>query len=406
MLGTRAPDDERAAPPGRARVWGALPALAVALLAAGFACAPESPATGVEEGGLVILPAPGASSPAAADQDLPPRPWFHDFGSVPDGEVVKHVYRLKNVEPVPIAIERISPSCGCTVPSVSYVDERGERVESLSPRSGAERLITIPPGTEAELEIRIDTRDIRTKNSDKLVLVNVSTDSPEHRYFKVEAHIKVESPFLLTPNGIDLESVPRSAGGSGRCDIVQAPGYEHRVEGLANVPQDVEASLTYEERLGRKVWVLEAALVPPLEPGRQTRYLEVTTVDGQGRPYRSIEIGITAFATEDVLAEPARLVAVVERGASAVDVEARVFSQLAGHRIKIASARLEGEDTAGLSLSYAPVEADAAGRSTAWTVTLGAAVPAGEDMLQGKVALVLDEAERPPIEIPFVVHVR
>lgn len=388
----------------RLRGWSALPAAAAALLAAGFACAPEAPPPSEAEGGLVILP---ADAGAPVDPDLPPRPWFHDFGSVPDGETVSHVFRLKNLETVPVTIERIAPSCGCTVPSVSYVDGQGQLVESLSARSGAEQLITIPPGFEADLEIRIDTRDIRTKNSDKLVLVNLTTDSADHRYFKVEAHIKVESPFLLTPNGIDLESIPRSAGGSGRCEIVQAPGYAHRVEGLAKVPEDVEAALTLEERNGRSFWVLQAGLRPPLELGRQTRYFEITTVDGEGRPYRPIEIGITGFATEDVLAEPARLVAITARDAAGpVSVEARVFSQLAGHRIKLAEARLEGTDTSGLALSFAPEAADSAGRSTAWTVTLTAQAPAGEDVLQGKVVAVLDEPDRPAIEIPFVVHVR
>lgn len=387
------------------RANGTLPLLAVALagslLAAGFACAPEPQEAGAE-GGLVVLPDPTA----VQDPDLLPRPYYHDFGTVPDGEVVQHAFRVRNVEAHPITIERISASCGCTVPSVSYVDERGERVVGASPRAGAEDLITIPPGVVAELELRIDTRDIRTKNDDKLYTVTVATDAPDHRFFKVEAHIKVESPFLLTPNGIDLKTIPRSAGGTGHCDVVQAPGYAHRVEGLRDVPDDVEASLRHEERFGRNVWVLEASLRPPLALGRQTRYFQIATVDAEGRPYRPIEVGLTAFVTEDVLAEPPRLIAIAERGASEpVTTTAEVRSQLAGQRITITDVILEGPRLDGLDVTYEPEALDAEGRSASWTVTLSARPPAGEDVLQGKVFVTL-AGGLPPVEIPFVVHVR
>jgi len=377
-------------------------ALALAPIGAGIACGPDRAPSHGAEGGLVVLPDDGP-----VDPDLPPRDDFHDFGHVPDGDTARHVFHLRNVESYPIAIQRLSPSCGCTVPSISYVGKDGQKVAGLPSHSDADDLITIPPGVETDLEIRIDTHDVRSKNTDRLYMVKVTTDAPDHRFFSVEAHILVESPFLVTPSLIDLQTIPTDAGGSGSCDIVQAPGFEHRVDALVDVPDDVDASITYEERLGRNVWVLHAGLKPPVPLGRQCRYLKVSTVDRDGKPYRPLEIGLTANVTEDVLAEPPRLVVLTDRGAADPSVvKSRVSSQLSGDRIRVTDAHLEGQHLTGLSLSYVPDDPDDSGRSTSWTVELQAVAPAQEDLLQGAVVVTLDEPNLPKVEIPFVVHVR
>jgi hypothetical protein len=40
----------------------------------------------------------------------------HNFGSITEGEVIKHVFTFKNVGTVPLVISDIQTSCGCTVP--------------------------------------------------------------------------------------------------------------------------------------------------------------------------------------------------------------------------------------------------------------------------------------------------
>jgi Protein of unknown function (DUF1573) len=40
----------------------------------------------------------------------------HNFGSITEGEVIKHVFNFKNVGTVPLVISDIQTSCGCTVP--------------------------------------------------------------------------------------------------------------------------------------------------------------------------------------------------------------------------------------------------------------------------------------------------
>jgi Protein of unknown function (DUF1573) len=40
----------------------------------------------------------------------------HNFGTITEGEVTKHVFKFKNTGAVPLVISDIQTSCGCTVP--------------------------------------------------------------------------------------------------------------------------------------------------------------------------------------------------------------------------------------------------------------------------------------------------
>jgi hypothetical protein len=43
----------------------------------------------------------------------------HDFGTINEGEKVTYVYTFKNTGAVPLIIEGVRPSCGCTAPNWS-----------------------------------------------------------------------------------------------------------------------------------------------------------------------------------------------------------------------------------------------------------------------------------------------
>ncbi|MCU0356257.1 MAG: DUF1573 domain-containing protein [Cyclobacteriaceae bacterium] len=43
----------------------------------------------------------------------------HDFGTIKEGAKVTHVYKFKNTGEVPLIIEDVRPSCGCTAPEWS-----------------------------------------------------------------------------------------------------------------------------------------------------------------------------------------------------------------------------------------------------------------------------------------------
>ena len=41
----------------------------------------------------------------------------HDFGTLKEGDKVTHIYKFKNTGAVPLIIETVRPSCGCTAPN-------------------------------------------------------------------------------------------------------------------------------------------------------------------------------------------------------------------------------------------------------------------------------------------------
>jgi hypothetical protein len=377
-------------------------ALLTALVALA-SCAPgaEQQALG---GGLVVLP---PEDPGVVDPDLAPRNYYHDFGDVPDGDVVEHVYRLQNVEEVPVSIVRIIPSCGCSVPTVSYVSETGELVRGTRDPTGKTKVIEIPPGVTADLSLRIDTREIRLKNADKLVSMNIETDARGEYYLTLEAHVRVVKPFFLTPNGIQLSKIPRSGGGRGRFEIAQAPGFAHRIVGVAEKPDDVAIEITRKGLEPREVWSVVGELLPPLEPGRQTRYVTLDTVDEEGNPYRPLRFGITGLVTEDVISDPARIVFACDKDErTPTSSEVRVFSLLQGHRLRVTGAELPPEHRELLALAYSTEELDDSGKSGEWMLTLATRPPLEGEILRGNARLFFDDPQVESLEVPYVVHLR
>jgi hypothetical protein len=74
----------------------------------------------------------------------------HDFGTITEGEVVKHAYHFKNTGESPLLIYNAVASCGCTVPS--YPKE------------------PIAPGAEGDIVVEFNSNN-RTGHQQKNVLV-------------------------------------------------------------------------------------------------------------------------------------------------------------------------------------------------------------------------------------------
>lgn len=74
----------------------------------------------------------------------------HSFGTITEGEKVRHAYRFKNTGEHPLVISNAVASCGCTVPS--YPKE------------------PIPPGKEGEIIVEFNSKN-RAGHQQKNVLV-------------------------------------------------------------------------------------------------------------------------------------------------------------------------------------------------------------------------------------------
>ena len=377
----------------------------VLLAASGCDAAPD--ATHAAAGrGLVFVstedstigPLPG--TPAA-------RPYFHDFGSVPDGVVVEHVFRLRNTDPGPVAIKRIVSSCGCTVPLVRYVDADGRVVEGEPTSSGADELISIPPGALAEIELRVDTGDIRLKNIDKLLMVTVTTDSENGYYIQLETHILVSRPFETVPHGFDFGRVPVNGGAARSVEVVQAGGFDHAITEVLEHPTGVMVELVPADRLGRRVWTVTARIEPPLALGIWRGELRLGTRTVAGEPGRELVIPMTAMGVLDIQCDPARL-AFRADPETAGEFLATLSSLLPGHRLRVVGAEVEAEHAELLSLSFEPVEPAAEGRSGNWGLVMRTRppFPAAEEILRGDARLTLDDLQNPEVVVPYVVHLR
>ncbi len=62
----------------------------------------------------------------------------YDFGAIPEGEVVDHIFTFTNTGEAPLIIQSASASCGCTVPSYSKEP--------------------VPAGSTGEIAVRFNSR--------------------------------------------------------------------------------------------------------------------------------------------------------------------------------------------------------------------------------------------------------
>jgi len=372
----------------------------------GAANAAASAATAQGQGLVIVVDPQNTTekAPMRSDGTYELRPNFHDFGSVPDGETPSYVFRLRNTDPVPVAVKKLKPSCGCTVPSLRYLDDEGQLVHGLGHTVADRPHIVVPPGKVLEVEVQIDTREIKTKNADKLNTVTISTDSPNSYYLQLETHILVEAPFNVVPMTLDMGRIPRSAGGEGRVDLVPAAGfYGWRASGILEQPDDLFCELSHENVLGNDKWTLTSRFAAGVSPGRQLREVVVATRTADDGPGPNVKVPILAMVVDDIQFEPARF---VFRAEPRQRFTVRMRSLLAGHRYAVVGALLPEEHRELLEVSYKGEDEDSDDRSATWLVSL--MLPEiGEALdypLRGKLLLQLDDPQHPEVEVGYVIH--
>ena len=378
-------------------------ALLLALFPLWLGSCGETPAVKAGQG-LVLLPYDGPLGRGVKERD--PRLEFHDFGRVPDGDTVTRVFRMRNDDARPIAIQRVDPGCGCTVPALRAVLPDGSIVQGEPVKSKVPVLLSIPPGAIFELELAIHTRDMVTKNADKLLTVRLATDSPASYFVTLELHILVEKPFAIVPGTLALGLVPESGGKEGKVEIVPAGAFAHTLGELRELPPGVTAELSFEERNFMPLWTLKAALHPPLERGLRTLTLRIATRDETGAEGRDLEVPLTAQVVADLTADPSRIVFKVEGDAPA-EGQLELYSLLPGQRLRVIGVELPEEARSWLAAEAVPLEADGSGASERWRIVLRATppLPPGK-ALSGRLRLRLDDPQHPEHELDYVVHAR
>lgn len=110
----------------------------------------------------------------------------HDFGTITDGDKVKHIFAFTNSGENPLVISNAKGSCGCTVPKW--------------PRE------PIAPGASAEIEVAFNSSK-KLGNQTKTVTITANTE-PEQTFLKITAQVEAD------PNAPPAETkAPQGEGG-------------------------------------------------------------------------------------------------------------------------------------------------------------------------------------------------
>ncbi len=100
-----------------------------------------------------------------------------DFGTIKDGEKVKHTYKFKNTGKEPLIISSAKGSCGCTVPK--WPSE------------------PIPPGGSGQIDVEFDSKGKPGKQT-KQVTVTANT-LPAQTFLKIGGNVEKDPNAPATP---------------------------------------------------------------------------------------------------------------------------------------------------------------------------------------------------------------
>jgi hypothetical protein len=109
--------------------------------------------------------------PMASAADVPVMSFqqtTHDFGSIKEGEKVKHTFTFTNTGKSPLVIESASSTCGCTVPEV--------------PKE------PIAPGAEGKIEVEFNSAGKGGTQQMKVISIKANTQ-PEITQVNIKANV-------------------------------------------------------------------------------------------------------------------------------------------------------------------------------------------------------------------------
>ena len=327
------------------------------------------------------------------------RTYFHNFGVVPDGEVASHTFRLRNSDPVPVTITRMSPSCGCTVPAVRYLRPGAEPV--IGRPANEPEILVIPPLAEVELTVRVDTASIRNKNVQKLMQVRVTTDSLNDPYLTLECSLMVEQAFRVAGNFASLGKLPTSIGGFANVEVSQIGATGATLTGVGATPPGVEAKLTRGSVVGRGVWNLLLTVSPPLELGNYIGQVELLAETAEGEPHPSWFVEYRGTVVPDIQVNPSRIIFEGFRGDGLGSVEAEIRTMIPGARFAILGAEVNGVMKDDIEVEWSPIGSPGASSSAAWTLKATASPELEAGRFSGTITILTDDAQTPRIDLVY-----
>lgn len=339
-------------------------ALSLVALICGGACheEPLKPSMGL------VIQAPGAE-----------RPYFYDFGVIQDGTRPSHTFQLLNTEPNPVTLHDLLPSCSCVVPAIRTISPTGDITRGSTRNVGP--ACVIAPGGLLEIDVALDTQQIRRKNADRLSTIRLRTDSAVTPFLTLELHVIVEQLIQATPWEINLGEIPTSAGGSKHTTVVPTSSILEvdLINTRAISGDGLQTNFVLEEQLGRKVWQVNAELEPGLKIGPWNGAIKIEfSAPTQDPPGRELTVPVRARIVEDVILRPRRAFLMESNTAGALFT---VQALIPGARVTITSASITDCPEDLFSADVTPVRPDAKGRAESWKIR----VVRGQGQLTSKI---------------------
>lgn len=208
-----------------------------------------------------VTPSPTSSGPRVfAEAPL------HDFGEVPIGTVVRHVFPVQNRGGRPLTLRPVRAACACAVD----VSAGG----------------TLAAGQSGWVEVAFDTagaggRRVRT--------VAIETNDPETRELVLTLQGTVVADVVVTPEKVFFGRVPRGASRERTVEVETAPGVSVRRVVKASRRLAVRSVRLAGPRRGIR---LHVTLRPQTRPGTFDDSIVVTTTSRRQSEIRIPVLGL------------------------------------------------------------------------------------------------------------------
>ncbi len=295
-----------------------------------------------------------------------------DVGRVAKGEVVEHAFEIRNEGDAPLRIDRVKPTCGCTVASYDEV---------------------IAPGTSGTLEAKLDTAEFRGPIAKSIRVFTNDTSNPEVTLV-IKADVRAQID--ISPGYARFVVVQGEDYGTKR-QIIWAPDFPTLKITRVISPFDYvhvtnrqleEGDSDYRRDENR--WELDVALTEEAPTGPMADFIRIVTnhprqkvvripVSGIVRPILAVTPQVADFGRRETTLEHQATLEVKNLGRTAVTVESA------------------STDVEGLT---AEVESVEAGRLFNLVLTLEKGIEKGR--FRGTVTIKTTSPDQPTVEVDVI----
>ncbi|MGK0216672.1 MAG: hypothetical protein ACI9HE_000144 [Planctomycetota bacterium] len=372
----------------------------VLILGCGQGSESSSPADGPGNG-ADLAPAvhevEGGGEIMVVDPPDPGRPYFHDFGTLPYGEVLTHTFTLHNASARVVNLLRSQAACACTrVTAIRLLQDEGTPIRGKT--LATEGMLAVPPGGIFEVDIELDSTKA-PRNIDKLAVMRIVTDSELDPYLTFELHMLAQSLFELSPASVKLGLVPQY-GGKGTTIQLFSRMYSKpaRILEVIESTPGLEASLALIPDGSGHFWNLTVRLIESERMGGFLGKVVLSTTDEQGEGEEGrLEVSVSATVVDPILMTPQHVSFGAIKPGEKKSLRCQIEALLPGQRFQVMEANLSGPSAEYLKASIKHLVPDSDGRAQYVHLTLEASEQLPLGLIEANLEVLLDDESIPRI---------